>query len=537
MSDFTITLNWIRHGESCANLGQKNHKDIVDKQKLADLDDLDDLDVKQENDSWDDFDFDFDDLGVKDDKIHDVIVQVPAPDQKIGFWSSLSIPNVIKSSTSKIASIPDVINSSSSQMASAFLYEPNLSFIGMNHAINLGTEYFTANNNTRDIYISSPLTRTITTALLSLRFIENAVIYVVPYINEKNNCSDMINLDYQNTAVDSVLLKKKILFIKEWLEHFWIIKFDDIEIRKFIKDIWSKTSNELLKIRIYNLIKERKNKESLEDRNTIQILINYLLENQNLLGNINVQSQNTLTRLLFYKGQMNRFKRGPQVNFEIYEYYEKLYISSKWSNKIPEPTKCNPEFFHSDILPYILSRIRYSESDKAMRLEDEYQPLSNDIRIYAFAHGSLIRKIWEDNNRDTYDTNKYLLDLMMNTAIITDEISFNEGQKFSHKFSINSYQPEKIRENYMTNIETYNRDICDIGSIKGVINYMNDDTKLIQYKGKPEVDFYFKNKSKIESEGSLLSQFGGNVPSQFEKNKHKSILYKNKYFQLKNNFI
>lgn len=235
MSEYNITINWIRHGESCANLGQQIHKDVLGKQGSDTI--VNRLDDEQK-------DAEYDMLDEKQEKASDndeftMIDSIPPPAKNSGFWTSI-VNNVS-------SLMPTAIKDTTAKIASAFLYEPNLSFIGMNHAINLGTNYFVYNNNEHNIYISSPLTRTITTALLSLRFVENAVIYVVPYINEKNNPSNIVGMDYQNTAVDSVLLKKKILFVKEWLEHFWIIKFDDIEIRKFLINIYEVTSDDNLK--------------------------------------------------------------------------------------------------------------------------------------------------------------------------------------------------------------------------------------------------------------------------------------------------
>ena len=51
-------------------------------------------------------------------------------------------------------------------------------------------------------------------SLLALRFVPNAVIYVVPYINEIGNISLKIGADWQNTAVKSSILKKKNIVYK-----------------------------------------------------------------------------------------------------------------------------------------------------------------------------------------------------------------------------------------------------------------------------------------------------------------------------------
>ena len=53
LDNYDITIHWIRHGESCANLGQHTHKDKIDATKNISKFDNDDLDDKLKNDEFD----------------------------------------------------------------------------------------------------------------------------------------------------------------------------------------------------------------------------------------------------------------------------------------------------------------------------------------------------------------------------------------------------------------------------------------------------------------------------------------------------
>lgn len=187
---YQIRINWIRHGESCANFdvgSSKDKKGVPPTNsgygKVANQYEVDRYNKQQEPvivdvvDGYADYP---EDIAIEHDDINEDIPK--------GFLQNLA--SFVKASN---------------------MYEPNLSYIGMNHAINLGTDFFSTpqHNSPKNIYISSGLTRTITTALLALRFIPDAVIYVVPYINEIGNISEAARADWQNTAVKSSILKKK----------------------------------------------------------------------------------------------------------------------------------------------------------------------------------------------------------------------------------------------------------------------------------------------------------------------------------------
>lgn len=186
---YQIRINWIRHGESCANFDVGSNKDkksvhptnsgygIVGNQYEIDrydkLQEFENVKVAGQIAYTDDIAI-----------VHEDIEE-DMPKRFVQWFTSF--------------------------ITASNYYEPNLSYIGMNHAINLGTDFFSTgdHHNPRNIYISSGLTRTITTALLALRFIPDAVIYVVPYINEIGNAAQALKADWQNTAVKSSILKKK----------------------------------------------------------------------------------------------------------------------------------------------------------------------------------------------------------------------------------------------------------------------------------------------------------------------------------------
>jgi hypothetical protein len=483
---YEVNINWIRHGESCANLEEGINND---KKENIEFDDIYDLDY---------------------------ILKLPEEEKNI---SSEIIKKVV------------------------FLYEPNLSFIGMNQAINLGINFFSKNNDIKNIYISSPMTRTITTALLSLRFVKNAVIYVVPYINEKSNIENSDIYDHQNYAIPSNLLKKKIFFIKEWLNEFWITRFDDIEIRNFLKNIYRLTTNIELKNKIYTIFNDRlckKNNKSF-DHKKIQFLINDLICDNNLLNSLDQQNNilfnkilETLCRLKEYKNKFDEYKKGPTVNFEIYEHFENLRKNLYYNNVIPDLTYSNINFFYTNVLNIILRDIRFNQITNSypkhlqvMDIEENY----DKVKIYAFVHGNLMRQIL-----NKYKLEKQELLEIMNTSIITNKIliSCHNHIILDQEFFINDYVPEKIRRIDILNFETQNDNVCMNESIKGIINNLDDENNIIKNFNGPDIDFYKKNKDKFNN-NLLPSQFGGyNMTQDIYKNKY--VKYKNKYLKYKNKY-
>ena len=438
-----------------------------------------------------------------------------------------------------------------SALSATMIYEPNLSYIGMNQAINLGTEFFSqeCNKSPNNIYISSGLTRTITTALLALRFVPNAVILVVPFISETTKDD---NDDIQNIAVSSEMLKKKILFIKNWLEENWIIRFDDIEIINFLITIYKNiniTNKEMIKIKnnIHRQLQCRKSEICRKKYSAdLQNLVMELIKNFNDLT-FNKMSKydnsfilTTYDKLSAFSDKINIFKRGPLVDFTFYKFYEEKY--SKYKNlQKPEnigkraelqrlgtmPTGCpNPhlkeiDYFFNHVLLKIFKYVKQSKDIDTHTLVNS--------KIYAFAHGDLIKKLCESKNKTRYEELYDKLDNMPNTMVVSNTITIDIVPKDitikNFNFDI-IHEPSNIRSKYYY-FEHYNENVCRRESVKGIINYPLGELgkrghalDLENYPSTEDVSFYYKNPEKYDSEiVDIYSQ--------------KYLKYKKKYLNLK----
>ena len=170
----TIIIDWIRHAESCANLDSKSYLDKAPTD-YKDKDNIGHMERTKQT--------------------------------EVNTWE-----------------MPD-----SSLLKSTWKYQPNLSFIGMQQAILLGTDFINK-EPAYDVVFASPTVRAIMTAMLGFRSKPNVVIYVVPYISEHQNPMKDITGDYQNKPVNSNILKRIISFMKDWLSRKWFYFYDDIEV-------------------------------------------------------------------------------------------------------------------------------------------------------------------------------------------------------------------------------------------------------------------------------------------------------------------
>lgn len=410
----TITIDWVRHAESCANLyqGTQMDKNIYPQRPIG-------YDYYQNRTS--------------------------------------------DSNDSKIQSQP-ILTKTLNKITASWKYEPNLSYIGMQHAIKLGIDY--VQSESYDVIICSALTRTITTAILANRHNPNLTIYVVPYISEIQNKMQLIQADHQNTGVNSSILKKRVAFIKDWLEKNWIDNFDDIEVMTDLIQI-EKSSDQSP---IYEKIRKSilcKPKKIISKENSICSSITSIISE--LLDHM---IQTNQTENFFYKKyskilpSINNFKRGPIVNFDILELYEQIYLM-KLKNSDPDAQSYNPKntsikLFYTEILPLI-----------------------NGTKILAIAHGSLIRKIFSQKDPQTYELLKGHLAHLKNTQIIREEINY-QTSKF-----IEQFDPTLIRSTY-DNFEILNTDVCQLESIKGIINFnlLESSIPLSDNKVTSDVKFY-----------------------------------------------
>ncbi|XWV26630.1 hypothetical protein QJ857_gp0431 [Tupanvirus soda lake] len=476
-----LDIDWVRHGESCANLDQKINVDL---------------------DEYPNRPFGYDKYNYSNNKEHLAPVK-----NKMGIDTKLK---------------------------AGWKYEPNLSYIGMQQAILLGTN-FISTQPPYNIIICSPLTRTIMTAMLASRNIPGAIVHVVPYISEIQNVFQYIGSDYQNIAVNSKTLKQRILFIKDWLENNWINNFDDIEIME-----------DLIKIREYLL----DNGVDKEEHLIVQIgkaltckpsigktakneFENKYSECENIINLVSdvveLLNKRGITDNIFYQkyhmhtiDNFKMFKRGAPVNFKILEKYESIY-SQKIKNKDVDAEQYNtrnPNIykFYTEILPEIVD-------------------LSIPNKILCVAHGSLIRKIWLTKNPKSFNDNKTHLKHMKNTNVFRETINYDKSTFKA------VYDPQLIRTSY-ENFEFLNIDVCRTQSIKGIINFnLREPSKsfgktLKGYvisdimplsKMSYDVQFYDDDVYKNNKIPNII--VGGNNNDPYYK---KYLKYKSKYFGLKN---
>jgi len=508
---YKIEINWIRHGESCANLDVGSYKDKKS--------------TPPTNSGYGKVGNEYESEAVLVDEDMDEDIEEHKQE--------------------------DLFQRVKSGVTASNYWEPNLSYIGMNQAINLGTDFFSTRNNPKNIYISSGLTRTITTALLALRFIPEAVIYVVPYINEIGNIAQTFRADWQNTAVKSSILKKKILFIKNWLDINWITRFDDIEIINFlitiyeiIDDYYSGGPN--YKQRIIEVLNCRKNRQCRDtNMEQLQELVLLLINDQYIISPEYTYLKredrdkydfviNTARRIRLFIENINIYKRGPTVNFEIYDYYEKLRETPNYQRVIPDTTLSNIDFFLSDVLKVIHRDIRV---DPVTCKYPTYLQMLPDtdrepITIYAFVHGSLIRDMWKRFSNDTYEQFRHPLEEMMNTFIVSDTITLRKisNKIINHDFKMIDYKPVKIRSSY-NNFEKFNKNVCNLNSIKGIINFQLGDPTRDHIHNLPpaeDVQFFYPitgtNYQRI---------YRDDLPLQIAGYKKKYLKYKQKYLDQK----
>lgn len=346
--------------------------------------------------------------------------------------------------------VPIYTKSLDSKLKASWRYEPNLSYIGMQQAIMLGVDFISKQKYT--VVLCSPLTRTIMTAILAFRSQPNIIINVVPYISELQNVFKFIGSDYQNTAVSSTILKRRIKFIKDWLENNWIDKFDDIEIMGDLLRLRQEISDDNMIRQITQVIKCKDTSFNPSDRFTnkyqqceksVPNLINSLLDWFNRQS-INNWFTDKYTGIDFVS-----FKRGPKVNFSILEKYEKIY-KEKMESGDPDAAEYNTKNhnllkFYSDIIPSVID-------------------ISQNNKICVFSHGSLIRYIWSTKSPNSYFPIESKLKHMKNVTVIQENFTYDN----SDFKQLND--PIAIRSSY-ENFEDLNVDVCRSQSIKGVLNF------------------------------------------------------------------
>lgn len=495
---YNVTIDWVRHGESCANLYQRS---IVDKPvdrpfgygKLE-------LEARRFDETYENIHgpqfksakletLDFEDVPEKEydaEKLRREAEEVERQ-QRLkqeqeksgwGWFTSKASAFATVASKAVASAATSVASDLSSRAKASMFYEPPLTFIGMQHAINLGNKYFDEEpSKNYDIYITSPLTRTITTALLSLRKRPDITIYVMPYINEH----DKGPLDYQNLAVPSAVLKKRVKFIKDWLQANWIKNFDDIEIINDLQDVLSKNITPKLREQITRYLEPVKqaniplSQSKSRQHTDIVTILGSLVDELNRINPNDPVVIKYMTHILVKSGdgryKLNpRFVRGPKIDFSIYESYENLF---RWTGKpdyITDPIYHNTNLFLSVGLYNLIRKLLPT-------------PPPKDISIVAFCHGHFIKELWKalqtDGSYEELDRRLNLKDNLMNTAVIKQIFNYQYQDSVKPDLVVNKetypshfeliYNPERVRQTYQ-NFEVLNSNVCATQSIKGVTN-------------------------------------------------------------------
>ena len=220
---------------------------------------------------------------------------------------------------------------------------PSLTSLGITQAIKLGVNYInTKPANTFTMGYASPTARTIMTGLLSMRTYSlnnpGFQIKLIQYISEALNFAK--GSDMQNMIISPIKIKLMIKLIKDWLEHFWLIEYDDYEFNQILKQIEQRSSSLDAAIRTtimmhINNIKDRislirQNKTDL--KGYIQLLaedgshkpqIKSILTDFKDYIHGNITALNSIIQDIFpeinlLKFNNNEFLRGPIINFTLY---------------------------------------------------------------------------------------------------------------------------------------------------------------------------------------------------------------------------
>lgn len=484
-----LNIYWTRHAESCSNYDQKHYlQQIKDIEKYRD-----ELGYELKEDLEDDYEI-------------------------IGGGVAQS--------------------SSRTTIEAAFRYHPPLSFIGMQQAIKLGTDFY--KDKQIDVVYTSSSLRTIMTALLAFRHKPSIQIIVSPHLNEVKNVAG--THDYQNMAISKTKLKNMVTFIKDWLNRYWFLYYDDIqliEILQKIKKIFSNISADTLTIQIIAnidaILNCKKNMISRKSKNDntyhidfvrciniepkiktiIDLLNTYLSSNQNIIiYNLYIE----LTNLINIDFNL------PNVDFTLLE---------NWESTLTGDASNLDLYYSSNILDFL----------NLLKTELNKQDITSEKSICVVGHGSMLKSyinniysmgIHKIGNTDVYQ-NLYHLDKINNEMRIL-RLSHKDRYTVTNKDiqdlldkSIEIklvYNPKNIRNTYQ-NFEDLNMNICSLASIKGIINY-----PLFYEKGQIQNIDDYKQVSGFEDELNDDIKFIYNEINT-EKYEKKYLKYKYKYIELK----
>lgn len=382
------------------------------------------------------------------------------------------------------------------KLKAASVYHPNLSFIGLQQAIMLGTTSQIKNTKYDAIFVS-PTMRTIMTALMAFRG-TTYTICVIPYITEHINLAG--KYDFQNTPVDTIRLKRMVSYVKDWMEENWIKYFDDVLTIKTLTDLKEILINNNLRgsevIESLLLCKQNMDDKTYNDRSFFGSFMNkdkYLsTAKQTFCQSAKSSSVSDICYDLWYKdciddifGKLKALRRiikdqipnYPQL--QIYNDYfsqltNKSYIRGpdvdftymeQYQSHNPNPTNGSGEKqymifnkFYTNFLPNFYFNNR--------------ENLKPSYNILCVSHGGIMREYFRINMPHTTPPDKYN---MLNTRtfretfVLVDYVDNYFAIK-NRNINYNYYIPGKIREKYL-HLEDQNIDICRTQSLKGMLNY------------------------------------------------------------------
>ena len=541
-ASLNITIDWVRHAESCSNVSSQSVSDINDKSRNI---------------------------------------------------SYNKIQNPTDVHANKFSTTANIILNPLSYLKGACQYHPNLSYIGMQHSIVLGTNYLRdeIQQGKYDIVFTSASLRTISTALLGLRGID-CKIFVVPYISEVlNSCSH----DNQNLPVRSEILKRQISFYKDWLEKNWIYNFDDIELMTLLNSIKSNYMNQQDVLTIIDTILTCRPNIYKNSLSSWSSYINYSQPDykqcestiMNLLDTLidELKDYNDDNYRELSKFKNKNFIRGPSVDFSILESYEssnsdiksdfnKFYaelLPRYFNNLNSPPNTVSPNTMSPNTMSPNTPNTMPLNTMPLNTMPLNTMPLNTMplntmplntgplntvplntvkmVKILCVSHGAVMRKflgkIYGSEPHHPMNTQVFRQTGIKlangNTSIDTNP----------NNIDYTRYVPPKLRSEY-ENFEIFNKDVCLLEGLKGIVNYPlwdpNNEESMVPKKyqtgnyaleklGKdiytakniatPDVQFYFDNKEKYQAPQNQIITGGHN------NYRSKYIKYKIKYQRLK----
>lgn len=466
-SNFSFQIDWVRHAESCSNYMSGNYLDKPSKTQQVGYN------VNALEEGWLEGGYLFGLFGNKEKEIKEDIMLNPDIISNV-------MENVSSTSSNALGAIQ-----------SAFYLHPNLSYIGMQHASLFNRDYIVKNNLTYDLVLSSPTLRTIMTALIGFRGTMNKKIYVVPYISEIQNVASFVTTDYQNIALDTKTLKRMVLFIKKWLNTYWLNNYDDIYVIDLLREILEESSDKQIKEHITKYLDQLNKLKSFEVKN-ITYSFGELYNDLNKYINTNEK----LNRLRLIVENIS----GPEVDFSVLEYFE---------NRDKDTRNTNFPKFYSDVLPYF-----FGNNYLIHKVPQNYL-------ICCVSHGQVMKKYFGKIYNKTPEH-------PMNTHTFRESITYqyNDYDKsytvVHNDINFDQYVPLKVRETY-ENFEILNKNICESTSLLGFLNYnLFYETTLNN-----DISGYDQEIRDIYHPKDYVNLVGG------DRYYYKYLKYKKKYLELK----